>query len=283
MTDPQTPVATGRSSRRPHPLTLAGAGMLTALALAAFAGPLLHAYDHAGQDHSAILEPPSGAHWLGTARLGEDVLAQTLHGLQKSLLIGVLAALLSTFVAAVVGGLAGYLGGRVDAAAMWLTDVLLVLPAVLVVAVASPLFAGRSWLFLAVAIASLGWMLPARMIRAQARAIGTSGFVRASRLMGASTRHVLRVHLLPGMFGLLAIDCTLSVATAVLAEAGLSYVGYGVQQPDVSLGTLIATGSASAVTYPWVFLAPSAALVLTVLAVGFVGEGLRRAKEAAIR
>ena len=166
---------------------------------------------------------------------------------------------------------------------MWIVDTLLILPSVLVIAVLSPLFVGRSWLWLVLAVAALGWMLPARVVRTRTLTLRVSGFVRASRAMGASTWHILRVHLIPNMFALLAIDCALSVATAVIAEAGLSYFGFGIQAPDVSLGTLIAAGSTSAVTYPWTFLAPSAALVLTVLAVGFIGEGVRRHIEEATR
>ena len=262
-------------------LTLLGTGILVALALAAFVGPYLHPFDYAEQDHSAILEPPSAHHWFGTARLGEDVLAQTLHGLQKSLLIGISVAILATTIAAVVGMLAGLLRGGVDTVSMWTVDSLLILPPILVIAVLSPTFMDRSWLFLIIAIAAFQWMLPARMIRARTHTLRVSGFVRASRTMGASTWHVMRVHLLPNMIPLLAIDCALTVATAVLAEAGLSYFGFGVQPPDVSLGTLISSGSTSAVTYPWVFLAPAATLVVTVLGVGMVGEGIRRSREAA--
>lgn len=274
-------VSAAQPGRDGRILTILGAGVLITLAVVAFIGPHLLPYRYADQNHGSILEPPSTQHWFGTARLGEDVLAQTLHGLQKSLLIGVAAAVLATGLAAVVGMLAGLARGAVDKTTMWTVDTLLVLPPILVIAVLSPLFVDRSWLFLIIAIAAFQWMLPARMIRARTLTLRVSGFVRAARTMGASTWHVMRTHLLPNMIPLLAIDCALTVATAVLAEAGLSFFGFGVQPPDISLGTLIATGSASAVTYPWVFLAPAATLILTVLGVGLVGEGIRRSKEAA--
>ncbi|MFD4367294.1 ABC transporter permease [Rhodococcus sp. NPDC058521] len=272
--DARSPMYNGRA------LTVIGASILVLLTFAAFVGPLVSSQDYATQNHRSVLEPPTSHHWFGTARLGEDVLAQTLHGLQKSLLIGVASAVLATALAAVVGMLAGLARGAVDRSTMWAVDTLLVLPPILVIAVLSPLFVDRSWLFLIVAIAVFQWMLPARMIRARTLTLRVSGFVRAAETMGASTTHLMRRHLLPNMVPLLAIDCALTVATAVLAEAGLSYFGFGVQPPDISLGTLIATGSASAVTYPWVFLAPAFTLVLTVLGVGLVGEGVRRSREA---
>lgn len=262
-------------------LTYLGAGILVTLTAVAFIGPHALTFHYSEQNHGSILEAPTVRHWFGTARLGEDILAQTLHGLQKSLLIGVAAAVLATGAAAVVGMLAGLARGAVDKTSMWAVDTLLVLPPILVIAVLSPLFVDRSWLFLILAIAAFQWMLPARMIRARTLTLRVSGFVRAADTMGASKWHVMRKHLLPNMIPLLAVDCALTVATAVLAEAGLSYFGFGVQPPDISLGTLIATGSASAVTYPWVFVAPAVTLVLTVLGVGFVGEGVRRSREAA--
>lgn len=257
-----------------------GAALLVVLALAAVVGPHVWAFGHAQQHHSSILEPPSATHWFGTARLGEDVLAQTLHGLRKSLLIGLATAVLATTAAAVIGMLAGLAGGRVDRTTMWMVDTLLVLPPILVIAVLSPLFGSRSWLFLVLAIAAFAWMLPARMIRARTQTLRVTGFVRAAEIMGASRWHIMRKHMLPNMVPLIAVDCALTVATAVLAEAGLSYFGFGVRPPDISLGTLIATGSASAVTYPWIFLTPAITLVVLVLAVGLIGEGVRYSREA---
>ncbi|CRK58211.1 Oligopeptide transport system permease protein OppC (TC 3.A.1.5.1) [Alloactinosynnema sp. L-07] len=252
-----------------------GVGLLLALAAAAVIGPALSPYDYAQQNLDAIFAPPSLAHPLGTARLGEDVLIQCLRGLQKSLVLGLLAAVVTTVLSAVVGTLAGYLGGLADRVLMTVVDVLLVLPSILIVAVVSPTLRGQSWLVLVVPIAAFQWMLTARALRARARALRSSGFVVAAENMGASVPRVVVRHLLPQMLPLLAIDCTMNVATAILAEAGLSYFGFGVQPPDVSLGSLVAAGTGSALTFPWVFLAPVGFLVVTVIGVGLVGEGLR--------
>ncbi|MFC9979271.1 ABC transporter permease [Gordonia sp. NPDC127522] len=269
-------VTPGRSApRRGTLMAASGATLLLLLVIAALFGPLVAGSDHLTQRHDEILAPPSGDHWFGTGRLGEDVAAQTFHGMRKSLLIGIAVAVISTALAALIGSFAGLLGGRTDGVTMWAVDVLLVLPPIVVVAVLSPGFSDGSWLLLVVAIALFQWMLPARMIRSRTLVLRESGFVRAATAMGASRARIICRHLIPNMVPLLVIDVTLTVGTAVIAEAGLSYFGFGVQPPDVSLGTLLSAGSTSAVTFPWVFVFPAAALVATVMAVGLLGEGVR--------
>ncbi|GGM41938.1 ABC transporter permease [Longimycelium tulufanense] len=250
---------------------------IAALYVLAFVGPLLAPWDHTQQDYSAFLRPPSTSHWFGTTQIGEDVFAQTMRGLQKSLTIGLLVGLLSTLVAAVVGAVAGYFGGWVDRVLMWLVDLLLVLPSFLVVAIASPAFRGHSWVLFALLLAAFGWMLTARIVRGMTLTLREREFVRAARFMGQPSWHIIARHILPNMASLLIIDATLNVGTAVLAETGLSYFGFGVQPPDVSLGTLIASGSRSALTFPWLFLFAGGFLTLAVLCVNLVGDGLRAA------
>ncbi|MFD4830667.1 ABC transporter permease [Streptomyces uncialis] len=259
------------------PLGACGAGLLLLLLGIAGLGPWLWPYDHITQHQSAVLVPPSGRHWLGTSRLGEDVLAQCIRGLQKSMVIGLLVAVLSTGLAAVVGLTAGYCGRWIDRALMWGVDMLLILPSFLIVAVLSPALRERSWLYMVLVIAMFQWMLTARIIRARAASLRGREFVAAARYMGAPTGWIIRTHVVPHLVPLLVIDCTLHVGAAVLSEAGLSYFGFGIQTPDVSLGTLVAAGGGSALTYPWVFLAPVGLLVVTVTAVGLLGEALRRA------
>ncbi|MFD7324088.1 ABC transporter permease [Streptomyces sp. NPDC059875] len=258
------------------PLAVCGAVLLALITAAAVAGPFLRPYDHIAQDADAALVPPSQDHWLGTSRLGEDLFAQCVRGLQKSLVVGVSVAVLSTLLAAAVGLTAGYVGRIVDRALMWGVDMLLILPSFLIVAVLSPVLRHRSWLWMVLVLALTQWMLTARVIRARAVSLRRREFVRAARCAGAPGGWILRRHLLPHLVPLLVIDCTLHVGAAILAEAGLSYFGFGIQPPDVSLGSLVAAGSGSALTYPWVFLAPVGFLVATVTAVGLLGEALRR-------
>lgn len=260
-----------------HRLAIVGLGCVLLLYALAFLGPLLTPWGYAEQDPTAYLEPPSAQHWFGTTQIGEDVFAQTVRGLQKSLTIGLLVGLISTMIAAIVGATAGYFGGRVDRALMWLVDLLLVLPTFLVIAILSPLFRGETWLIFVVLLAGLGWMITARMVRGMTLSLREREFVLAARFMGVPPWRIIARHIVPNMASLLIIDATITVGTAILTETGLSFFGFGVQPPDVSLGTLIASGTDSALTFPWLFLFSGGLLVLTVLSVNVVGDGLRDA------
>lgn len=258
-------------------LAVFGLIVLIGMFALAFIGPYFGKWQWNELDFDSFLLPPSSEHFFGTSMIGGDVYALTLRGLQKSLIIGLLVAVFSTGIAAVVGAFAGYLGGRTDRTLMWIVDMLLVLPAFLLIAVLSPLYRGRTWLMIVVLLAAFGWMITSRIIRGMAMSLRERDFVRAARYMGVPTRTIVFRHLLPNMASILIISATLDVGGTILSETGLSYLGFGVQPPDVSLGSLIAEGTASALTYPWLFAFAGAALILTVLAVSFIGDGLRDA------
>lgn len=258
-------------------LAVAGIVILVLMFLLAFVGPFFSQYRWDELDFLALLQPPSSAHWFGTSQIGGDVFALTVRGLQKSLIIGLLVAVFSTGLAAVAGGFAGYLGGKVDRTVMWMIDALLVLPSFLIIAVLSPLYRGRTWLVFVVLLAAFGWMVTARIVRSATMSLRERDFVRAAQYMGVPAHKIVFRHLLPNVASILIIDATLNVGATILSETGLSYLGFGIQPPDVSLGSLIADGTASALTYPWLFMFAGSALVLTVLAVSFIGDGLRDA------
>ena len=258
-------------------LSVAGLAVLVFLFVLAFLGPYLSKWDYRSHDFNAFLEPPSWSHWFGTSQIGEDVYAQTLRGLQKSLIIGLLAALFSTGLAAVVGASAGYYGGWVERVLMWVVDLLLVLPGFLILAILSPNFRGKTWLLFVFLLAAFSWMITARIVRGLTLSLREREFIQAARFMGVPSRKIIFGHLLPNMSSLLIIDATINVGGAILAETGLSYFGFGVQPPDVSLGTLIADGTRSALTFPWLFLFAGGLLITAVLAVSVVGDGLRDA------
>jgi peptide/nickel transport system permease protein len=257
----------------------AAAGLATMVLLFAMAylGPLLTPWDYDEIDYAAFLQPPSPEHWFGTTQIGNDVFAQTMRGLQKSLVIGLLVGLISTTVAAVVGAAAGYFGGWIDRSLMWVVDLLLALPAFLVIAILSPSFHGETWLIFVVLLAAFAWMITARIVRGMTLSLREREFVKAARFMGVRPWRIIFRHIVPNMSSLLIIDATITVGTAILSETGLSFFGFGVQPPDVSLGTLIAAGTDSALTYPWLFLFSAGFLVIAVLAVNLVGDGLRDA------
>ncbi|ACY98816.1 ABC transporter permease [Thermomonospora curvata] len=257
-----------------------GLTLLGALVLLAFAGPALSRWEWTDTDFTAIREPPSAEHWFGTTDSGRDVYALTLRGMRRSLLIGFCAAALTTALAALVGITAGYAGGWIDRTLMWGTDLLLVVPAFLVVAMLSPAL-GATWPLLVAVLAAVMWTITARMVRHMTISLKRREFVLAARYMGVGpVRTVLR-HILPHLASLLIIDGTLNVGVAIVAESALAYFGFGVRPPDVSLGTLIADGSGAVTAFPWLFGFAAALLVLTVLAVNLVGEGLRDALDPA--
>jgi peptide/nickel transport system permease protein len=258
-------------------LSVAALFIIAFLFVLAYGGPHLTKFNHEFQDINHFLEPPSSLHWFGTTQIGQDVFAQTMRGLQKSLVIGLLTAFLSTGTAAVVGATAGYFGGWVERILMWIVDLLLVLPAFLIIAILSPSFKNSSWLLFVVLLAGFSWMITARVVRGLTLSLREREYVTAARYMGVPARKIIFRHLLPNMSSFLIIDATITVGGAILAESGLSYFGFGIQDPDLSLGTLIARGTAAAFTYPWLFLFSGGLLIITVLAVSVIGDGLRDA------
>jgi peptide/nickel transport system permease protein len=258
-------------------LAMFGLGVLVLLFLLAFVGPYLSQWEYTDHDFDAFLQGPSVDHWFGTTQTGGDVYALTLRGMQKSLIIGILVALFSTGLAALVGSFAGYFGGWVDRALMWFVDLLLVLPAFLIIAILSPTFRGKTWLVFVILLAAFLWMVTARIVRGMTISLREREYVLAARYMGVPSHRIIFRHILPNISSLLIVDATINVSAAVISETGLSYFGFGVQPPDVSLGTLIADGTPAAVTYPWLFGFAAGLLVAIVLAVNLVGDGLRDA------
>ena len=264
-------------------VAMAGIVLLAALFLLAFIGPYLTHWDYTERDFTAFLQGPSSRHWFGTTQTGGDVYALTLRGMQKSLIIGLLVAIAATGMAALVGAFAGYFGGWTERVLMWIVDLLLVLPSFLIVAILSPTFRGKTWLIFVVLLSAFLWMVTARIVRGLTISLREREYVLAARYMGVSGPRIIFRHILPNVSSLLIIDATINVSAAIIAETGLSYFGFGVQPPDVSLGTVIADGTSSAVSYPWMFAFPAGLLVLIVLAVNLVGDGMRDALDPTSR
>jgi glutathione transport system permease protein len=240
--------------------------------------PPLLPYSYTDLDYTALLQPPDTSHWMGTNALGQDLLAQTLRGMQKSMLIGVCVAVLSTGIAATVGSIAGYFGGWRDRALMWIVDLLLVVPSFILIAIVTPRTKNSANIvFLILLLAGFSWMVSARMVRGLTMSLREREFIQAARYMGVASRRIIAQHVVPNVASILIIDAALNVAVAILAETGLSFLGFGIQPPDVSLGTLIADGTQSAITFPWVFLFPASILVLILVCANLTGDGLRDA------
>ncbi|MFE7561773.1 ABC transporter permease [Kitasatospora sp. NPDC057500] len=254
-----------------------GAAVVLLLFLLAFGGPYLTPWDYAAPDYGALRQPPSATHWFGTNGIGQDVFAQTLRGLQKSLVIGLLVALFSTVLASLVGACAGYFGGWTDRLLMFLVDLMLVFPSFLVITIVSPRLKGTGWLAFVLLLALFNWMITARVVRSMTISLREREFVLAARFMGVHPLRIITRHVLPNVASFLIIDATIAVGGAVMSETALSYFGFGVKAPDVSLGTLLAAGTSEAPVFPWLFYFAAGLLVLFVLAVNLIGDGLRDA------
>jgi peptide/nickel transport system permease protein len=200
------------------------------------------------------------------------------------MLIGVCVAFLSTGIAATVGSISGYFGGWRDRALMWIVDLLLVVPSFILIAIVTPRTKNSaSIVFLILLLAGFSWMVSARMVRGLTMSLRNREFIQAARYMGVTSRRIIMRHVVPNVASILIIDAALNVAVAILAETGLSFLGFGIQPPDVSLGTLIADGTQSAITFPWVFLFPAGILVLILVCANLTGDGLRDALDPGSR
>jgi peptide/nickel transport system permease protein len=239
--------------------------------------PLLVPQAAAIQPHPQdMLHTPDGAHPLGTDEVGRDILARLMYASRISLTVGVLAMLLSIVLGVSVGALAGYFGGWVDAVLMRLTDALLSIP-VLFLLIALAVVLGPSVRTLILAIGALSWMELARIIRANILSLREREFVDAARAIGASDVLIIARHILPNTFGPIVVAGTLNVGSAMLTEAAVSYLGLGVQPPTPSWGNMLFNAQSYLWNAPWVALYPGLMIVVTVLAINFVGDGLRDA------
>ncbi|MEV0583775.1 ABC transporter permease [Nonomuraea sp. NPDC050310] len=256
---------------------LIGFVLLALMFVLAFFGPLLGHWSYTDKDFTAFLAPPSASHWWGTLQTGADVYALTLRGMQKSLLVGLLVGVISTAIAAVVGAFGGYFLGWTDRVLQWVVSLLLVLPSFLILAIMSPLFSGGAWVLFVIMLALFMWMITSRVVRGLTISIKEREFVAAARFMGVPAWKIIFQHIIPNMSSLLIVDATLNVSAAILTETVLSYFGFGIQPPDVSLGSLIADGSKTATYAPWTFWFAAGVLVVTVLAVNLIGDSLRDA------
>jgi oligopeptide transport system permease protein len=236
----------------------------------------------------AQFEPPGAGHWFGTDVHGRDQLSRVCHGARISLLVGLVGAAVSLVIGVLWGAVAGYCGGRWDAVMMRFVDVLYAMPSIIFVIVLitalNALSAGGSqFLQFAGLFAGLGavsWLTMARIVRGQVLTLRHRAFVDASRALGATHARILLRHILPNVYGVIIVYLTLTIPSIILYESFLSYLGLGIQPPQASLGSLIASGAEqinSIRNYWWLIVYPGAALALTLLALNFVGDGLRDA------
>ena len=259
-------------------VALVSLAVLVLMIAAAIAGPWLLDYRQDEIDWSHMSVPPlsTGGHWLGTDRLGRDLLVRTLYGLRISMGIALLATLMSLAIGVSWGAIAGYLRGRTDSLMMRIVDVLYALPQVFFVIIMTVVF-GRSPATLLIAIGAFGWLTMARIVRGQALALREREFVEAAIVGGAGTARIVARHIIPNLLGPVIVYATLTVPQVILVESFLSFLGIGIQEPLASLGNLIADGAADMESATWILAVPAASLVLLVFCFNFLGDGLRDA------
>ena len=263
------------------------AAVLAALVLALIVGgslvlPEVLPYRYDQQSLDRTFEGPSGRHWLGTDQYGRDLLVRLAQGGRISLLVGIVTVLAEVVLGGVLGGIAGYAGGRLDEWLMRLTDMMLAFPALLLaLLLAAILGPGTGTVVAALALA--GWPAMARTVRGEILSLKEREFVVAARAQGASAARVLLRHLLQNTVHLIVVRATLDVGPIILTEATLSFLGLGVQRPMPSWGVLIADSFQYLQSAPALAVIPCVTLSVTILALNFVGEGLAEAMDPSMR
>lgn len=260
-----------------HRLGVVSLIVLVLLLIACFGAAWIAPYPQGQQDLLTGPTPPSGAHWLGTDELGRDYLSEILFSGQISLAIGLAVALLATVVGTALGAIAGYVGGWIGELIMRITDLFLIVPAIALLAVILQGL-GPSPTTIVLALTALGWTYIARVVRAQVLSLREKDFIDAARGIGASGLRILVSHLLPNLAGVIVVAMSLAVASSIIAESTLSFLGFGVQPPQTSWGSMLSQ-AAGYVGTPQVYLLyfPGLFILVTVLCVNFIGDGLRDA------
>jgi len=263
---------------------VAGSLLLGALILGVLLAPL-SPYGPDTSNLTAQFLPPSWAHPMGTDALGRDVLTRVLYGGRVSLTVGFLVVAISLTLGVTVGAVAGYSGGAIDAVLMRLTDAALALPSVLVLILVSavlrevrlPLLERNSVLTIAIAIGGLSWMTFARLVRASVLTLRETDFVIAAQAVGASPLRIVLTHMLLNSLGPIIVEASLELGYAIIEESGLSFLGFGIQPPTPSWGNLLSNAQSYFTHYPWLAIFPGVMIFLTIIAVNYIGDGLRDA------
>jgi peptide/nickel transport system permease protein len=270
----------GRALRRflRHKLALGGTIVLVALILSAIFAPFVAGKDPYKIDLAHFREAPSAAHWLGTDAAGRDVYARLVYATRISLSVGLVSVGISVFIGTVLGAVAGYYGGWVDTLLMRITDIFLCFPSLVIILVVVALVGPSIYNVMAV-IGLLSWPSVSRLVRGQFLSIRQVDFVTAARCLGAYDRQIIFKHIFPSALSPIIVNATFGIAYAILTEAGLSFLGLGVQPPTASWGNMLLDAQSLTIleNMPWLWAPPGFAILITVLVINFIGDGLRDA------
>jgi oligopeptide transport system permease protein len=264
-------------------MAVASGIVLLVIAVMTIAAPILPGLaDPDLQDLARGATPPSLQHPFGTDLLGRDLLARVVHGGRVSMLVGLVATLVSFGVGVSYGAIAGYFGERTDDLMMRFVDVLFSLPYMFLVILLMVYFSRSLWMLFA-ALGLVQWLTMARIVRGQVLSLKAQEFVEAARAIGAGPLHIVFRHLVPNALGPILVYATLTVPAVMLQEAFLSFLGLGVQPPKASWGTLVNDGASVLAFFPWMVVFPGLALAATLFALNFLGDGLRDALDPHLR
>jgi glutathione transport system permease protein len=245
--------------------------------LFAYAGPLLWSFSYADITDD-LSQPPSASHPFGTDMIGHDTFAQVMRGTQQSVKIALAIAAIGTVFGSLWGAIAGLYRGKLDFMMMRLVDIVLTLPTIAVAAaVAAQGVGGSRWWAIAVILGALTWPYVSRVVRGVVLSLREREFIEAARALGAGNARIILRHLLPNALGAITVVATLTIATGILGEAALSFLGVGVQAPDTSLGLLVSLNRDAVNTRPWLFYFPGLFIIVIALTINFIGDGLRDA------
>ncbi len=288
---PLTPAQVAWRRFRRHKMAMVGIGLLIAILLYVTVGAFFYTETYANyNDLSKRFSPPSWEHPFGTDGTGRDILARTIYGGQISMLIGLCAVLVSMTVGVLVGALSGYYGGLLDAVLMRITEAMLNIPQLFLLILLSKFLSGKAPTFnllgrtlsgsvvvIVVVIGLTSWMYLARIVRANFLSLKEQEFVMAARCIGVRNRNIIFEHILPNSIAPIVVAATLGVASAIINEAYVSFLGVGVQAPTATWGNMLDQAYHHLETRPWMWFFPGLLILLTVLGINFVGDGLRDA------
>jgi peptide/nickel transport system permease protein len=259
-----------------NPSGVAGLVLIVGLILVALAGPYLVHADPLKQALTQRLKGPSSGHLFGTDQLGRDILSRVVSGARISLQVGALVLLVAMTIGVTLGAIAGYAGGIVDEIIMRVTDVFLAFPTLVLAMVISAVL-GKGIYNAMLAVGLVWWPWYARLVRAQVLAVKEADFIQAARSLGASPIRIIWKHLLPSTIATITVQASLDVGYAILATAGLSFIGLGAQPPTAEWGAMVAEGRKYLTTHWWVPMFPGLAILLSVMGINLLGDALRDA------
>lgn len=262
-------------------LSLAGAMVVIALVTVAVLAPLIAPHNPMSIDVGNVLSPPDLSHPLGTDDLGRDVLSRMIWGSRVSLTVGFVAMGIAIFIGTIIGALAGFYGGKIDAALMRFVDIMLTIPTYFLILAVIAILEPDIYTIMIV-IGLTGWMDVTRLVRAEFFTLKERDFVLSARALGAGHLRLIFSHILPNALSPVFVAATFGVAGAILIESGLSFLGLGVQPPNPSWGNILTTGKEYIEVAWWLSVFPGLAILITVLSYNLVGEGLRDALDPRI-